>query len=105
MLESNVKEDRDSLDLLYGCVLEWGLPLNLKYKNTEIDGHMIHIYDEGSLVACFDDDITDDVITAIAKMQPLRAVFKDSSFKNSPQKINLEERIKLMAPYTSIKVL
>lgn len=105
MLESNIKEDRDALDLLFGCIIEWGLPLSLKYRKTNVEEHTIHIYDEGALVACFDDDIPDAVITAIAEMQPLRAVFRDSSFQNSPQKINLEERIKLMAPYTSVKVL
>lgn len=105
MFRSNIKEDRSALDLLFGCITEWGLPLSLKYRKIDLDGHTIHIYDEGALVACFDDDITDDVITIIAKMQPLRAVFRDSCFQNSPQKINLEERIKLISPNTSIKVL
>ena len=104
-LESNIKDDRTPLDLLYGCVLEWGLPLNLSYKEDIVDGCSIHIYDEGSLIACFDESIPNSVVEHIAELQPLRAVFRDSSFTDSPQKINLKEKFKLSSPYTSVKVL
>ena len=57
------------------------------------------------MIACFDENIPDNVIKAIAKMQPLRAVFRDSSFDGSPAKINVEEIFKLMAPDTSVKVI
>ena len=105
MLESNIKEDRTDLDLLFGCLLEWGLPLSLPYKSEKIDGCTVHNYNDGDLIACFDADIPDSVIKAIAKMQPLRAVFRDSSFNGSPAKINVEEIFKLMAPDTSVKVI
>ena len=105
MLESNVKSDRTDLDLLFGCLLEWGLPLSLPYSSETIDGCTVHNYNDGDLIACFDENIPDSVIKEIAKRQPLRAVFRDSSFANSPSKINVGEIFKLMAPDTRIKVI
>ena len=105
MLESNVKSDRTDLDLLFGCLLEWGLPLSLPYSSEVIEGCTVHNYNDGDLIACFDEDISDNVIKEIAKKQPLRAVFRDSSFANSPSKINVGEIFKLMAPDTRIKVI
>lgn len=103
--ESNIKADRNDLDLLFGCLLDWGLPLSLPYKSVNIDGYTIHNYNDGDLVACFDENIPDEVIKEIAKMQPLRAVFRDSSFANSPSKINVGEIFKLLAPDTRVKVI
>lgn len=105
MLESNVKSDRTDLDLLFGCLLEWGLPLSLPYSSEKIEGCTVHNYNDGDLIACFDENIPDSVIKAIAKKQPLRAVFRDSSFAGSPSKINVGEIFKLMAPDTTVKVI
>lgn len=105
MLESNVKSDRNDLDLLFGCLLEWGLPLSLPYNSEQIEGYTVHNYNDGDLIACFEEDVPDSVIKEIAKRQPLRAVFRDSSFANSPSKINVEEIFKLMAPDTRVKVI
>lgn len=105
MLESNVKSDRNDLDLLFGCLLEWGLPLSLPYCSEQIEGCTVHNYNDGDLIACFEEDVPDSVIKEIAKRQPLRAVFRDSSFANSPSKINVEEIFKLMAPDTRVKVV
>lgn len=105
MLESNVKADRTDLDLLFGCLLEWGLPLSLPYTSEQIEGCTVHTYNDGDLIACFDEDIPDCVIKTIAKKQPLRAVFRDSSFANSPSKINVGEVFKLLAPDTRVKVI
>ena len=105
MLESNVKPDRTDLDLLFGCLLEWGLPLSLPYKSEKIEGCSVHNYNDGDLIACFDENIPDSVIKSIAKQQPLRAVFRDSSFEGSPSKINVGEIFKLMAPDTTVKVI
>ena len=102
---SNVKSDRTDLDLLFGCLLEWGLPLSLLYSSETIDGCTVHNYNDGDLIACFDENIPDEVIKMIAKKQPLRAVFRDSSFANSPSKINVGEIFKLMAPDTRVKVI
>lgn len=104
-LESNIKEDRTDLDLFFGCLLDWGLPLSLPYTSEEIDGCTVHTYNEGDLIACFDENIPDSVIKTIAKRQPLRAVFRDSSFEGSPSKINVGEIFKLLAPDTRIKVI
>ena len=105
LLESNIKADRSALDLFFGCLLEWGLPLSMPFKSEEIDGFMIYTYNEGDLIACFDEDIPDSVIKAIAKRQPLRAVFRDNSFKSSPSKINVGEIFKMLAPDTKVKVI
>ena len=105
MLESNVKSDRTDLDLLFGCLLEWGLPLSMPYTSEQIDGCTVHTYNDGDLIACFDENIPDSVIKEIAKRQPLRAVFRDSSFNGSPAKINVGEIFKMLAPDTSVKVI
>ena len=104
-LESNVKSDRTDLDLLFGCLLEWGLPLSLPYTSETIEGCIVHTYNDGDLIACFDENIPDSVIKTIAKRQPLRAVFRDSSFASSPSKINVGEVFKLLAPETRVKVI
>ena len=104
-LESNIKDDRTDLDLLFGCLIDWGLPLSLPYKSEQIDGCTVHTYNDGDLIACFDADIPESVIREIAKRKPLRAVFRDSSFASSPAKINVEEIFKLIAPETSVKVI
>lgn len=104
-LESNIKPDRTDLDLLFGCLLEWGLPLSLPYRSEEIDGCTVHDYNDGDLIACFDENVPDSVVKAIAKKQPLRAVFRDSSFSDSPSKINVGEIFKLLAPDTRVKVI
>ncbi len=104
-LESNIKEDRTDLDLLYGVMLDWGLPLTLKHKMEKFNGATIHTVDEGSLIACFDEKISEEVVREIAKRQPLRVVFRDSSFANCPDKINVTEIFKLLAPDTTVKVI
>ena len=104
-LESNIKSDRTDLDLLFGCLLEWGLPLSLPYSSEQIEGCTVHNYNDRDLIACFDENIPDNVIKEIAKKQPIRAVFRDSSFADSPSKINVGEIFKLLAPDTSIKVI
>ena len=104
-LESNIKEDRTDLDLLFGCLLEWGLPLSLPYSSEKIDGCTVHNYNNGDLIACFDENISKTVVETIARRQPLRAVFRDSSFPNSPAKINVGEIFKLLAPDTRVKVI
>lgn len=105
MLESNVKADRTDLDLLFGCLLEWGLSLSMPYISEKVEGCTVHTYNDGDLIACFDENIPDSVIKEIAKRQPLRAVFRDSSFNGSPAKINVGEIFKMLAPDTRVKVI
>lgn len=105
LFESNIKEDRNDLDLLFGCLLEWGLTLSLPYSSEEIEGCTVHNYNDGDLIACFNDNVPDSVIKEIANKKPLRAVFRDSCFENSPSKINVGEIFKLLSPDTRVKVI
>ena len=97
-LESNIKDDRTDLDLLFGCLIDWGLPLSLPYSSEQIDGCTVHTYNDGDLIACFDANIPESVVKEIAKRKPLRAVFRDSGFASSPEKINVFEIFKLYMP-------
>lgn len=103
--EENIKPDRTDLDLLFGCLLDWGIPLNLPYVSEQIDGFTVHTYNDGDLIACFDKNVSESVIKEIAKRQPLRAVFRDSSFADSPSKINVGEIFKMIAPDTRVRVI
>ena len=104
-LESNIKPDRTDLDLLFGCLIEWGLPLSMPYTSENIEGCTIHTYNDGDLIACFNSNIPESVIKEIAKRKPLRAVFRDSGFKGSPEKINVGETFKLLSPDTRVKII
>lgn len=103
--EDNIKSDRTSLDLLFGCLVDWGVPLSLPYTSETIDGCTVHDYADGALIACFDRDVPEFVIRTIAKRQPERAVFRDSSFADSPAKINVTEIFKRLSPDTDVRVL
>ena len=102
---NNIKPDRTDLDLLFGCLLEWGLPLSMPYHSEQIDGVTVHTYSDGDLIACFDKNIPESAVKAIAKRQPLRVVFRDDSFEDSPSKINVSEIFKMISPDTRIKVI
>lgn len=105
MFESNIKEDRNDLDLLFGCLLDWGLPLSLPYTSETMGKFTVHTYNDGDLVACFNEDVSEEVVKEIARKKPLRAVFRDSSFSNSASKINVFEIFKMISPETSVKVI
>ena len=104
-LTSNIKPDRSALNVFFGCVLDWGLPLDRPYETEEIAGYAVHNYDHGALLACFADAVSEELVRAMAQRQPLRAVFRDSSFPDSPAKINAEEIFKMYSPLTKIKVI
>lgn len=104
-LVDNIKEDRTALDLLFGCLLEWNLPLSLPYSSEQIEGCTVHTYNKGDLVACFDRNVPESVVRIIANRKPLRVVFRDSSFASSPARINVEEIFKLLSPATNVRVL
>lgn len=105
LLESNVKEDRTPEDLLTQVILDLGLELSLKIEKKEILGNSVFVVQENSLVACFDDDIDFKIIDEIAELKPLKVVFKDSSFKDDKDRINVEERFKRLSPETIITVI
>lgn len=104
-LVDNVKEDRTDLDLLYQVLINWGLPLDLKHEIKEIDGFNVHIVDTDALIACFEPNIPESVMRKIAEKKPLRAVFRDGSFKSSPGKLNIEGIFKTIAPDTKLRVI
>ena len=104
-LESNIKEDRTDIDLLYGVLLDWGVPLSLPHITEKIGGKDVHFVNDTDLVACFEEHVPEDVIREIANRKPLRVVFRDSSFRSSPDKINVTEIFKTLSPETTIKVI
>ncbi len=95
---SNIKDDRTDLDLLFGCLIDWGVPLSMPYKSEQLDGCTVHVYNDGDLVACFDENIPESVVRKIAERKPLRTVFRDSGFVDSPAKINMYEIFKIYMP-------
>lgn len=104
-LESNIKDDRTDIDLLYGVLLDWGVPLSLPHITEKIGGKDVHFVNDTDLVACFEEQVPEEVIREIARRKPLRVVFRDSSFRNSPDKINVTEIFKTLSPETTIKVI
>lgn len=105
MFETNIKEDRTEEDLLTQIILDLGLTLDLKIEEKNIYNNKVFFVDHNSLVACFDDLINIDICEEICKTKPLKVVFKDSSFQNDNDKINVEERIKKLSPDTEVHVI
>ena len=103
-MEDNIKEDRSDLDLLFDCMLRWGVELSLPMTTTQVDGCTIHNVNDGDLLACFAGTITDKVISAIAAQHPLRIVFRDSSFTPASQKMNLFEQFKQLLSWSDQEV-
>ncbi len=93
-LEDNIKEDRNDLDLLFGCMLDWGVTLDLPLRTEKVDGVTIHIVNEGDLVACFDQSIPETAIDRIASLHPMRVVLRDNCFKEAKEKMNFFEIFK-----------
>ena len=101
----NVKPDRTPLDLLFQVMLELGKPLSAKIEEREVAGKKYYAVDGNDLIACFDDALGNEVITAIAKQKPLYAVFKDKSFATDSVGINNEQLFKTYSPSTVVKVI
>jgi adenine-specific DNA-methyltransferase len=104
-LASNIKEDRTGEDLLIQVMLELGLELSLPMETKQIEGKTVHYVAGNSLIACFDDNVPESVMKQIAADQPLRVVFRDSSFEDDSARINVEELFKMLSPGTEIQVL
>lgn len=90
----NIKSECTDLDLLFDCMLRWGIELSLPLQSVEVGGCTIHNVNDGDLVACLKGTVTEDVIDAIAGMHPVRVVFRDNSFIEAAQKMNLFELFK-----------
>ena len=104
-LISNIKDDRTSEDLLTQVILDLGLELNLPIEKKEILDNTIFIVQHNALVACFDDNINFEIVDEIAKLEPFKAVFKDASFADDKDRINVENRFKRLSPETRITVI
>ncbi len=91
---SNIKDGTSDLSLLFGCMLDWGVQLSLPLSSFEVGDKTIYNVNDGDLVACFAEDINEDIITVIAEIEPLRVVFRDSCFSDAPLKMNLFELFK-----------
>jgi len=105
MMVSNIKEDRTGEDLLIQVMLEWGLELSLPMEKRDISGKEVHFVAGNSLVACFDEGVSEELVREIAREKPLRVVFRDSSFADDAARINVEEQFKMLSPSTEIKVI
>ena len=97
---NNVKSDRTDLDLLFGAMLNWGVQLSLSMTSEEVDGKMIYSVNDGDLVACFAEDITENIVKAMADKQPLRVLFRDSCFARDDAKINVFETLKQLLDWS-----
>lgn len=104
-LVSNIKDDRTDLDLLYACLLDWGVEIHLPHASIDLDGCTIHNVDNGALMACFNPNVPTSVVEFMAKQLPLRAVFRDSAFASDDAKINVTEIFKNLSPDTKVKVI
>ena len=104
-LVDNVKDDRTSEDLLFQVMLELGATLDSKIEKNEVDGKTIFNVGDGYLVACFEQKVTDEVVTSIAKMQPTYAVLRDTSLVDDATATNFEQIFKTYAPNTTTKIL
>lgn len=102
---NNIKSDRTDLDLLFGCMLNWGVQLSLPMTTEEVDGKKIYTVNEGDLVACFADKVTDNVVRAMAEKQPLRVIFRDSCFERDADKINIYETFKQLMDWSDQEVV
>ena len=97
----SVKEGRTELDLLFGCMVDWGVELSNPLRTEEIAGKQLHIVNEGALVACFHKDINLEVIQHIAKMNPQRVIFRESCFEKDADKLNIYEQFKQLCGWNN----
>ena len=104
-LLSNIKEDRTPEDLLTQVILDLGLELSLPIETKKIFRNTVFIVQTNALVACFDNDIDFKIVDAIADLKPFKVVFKDASFKDDKDRINVEERFKRLSPETKVTVI
>lgn len=102
---SNIKDDRTDLDLLYACLLDWGVEIHLSHNSIDLDSCTVHNVDNGALMACFNSNAPVSVVEYMAKQHPLRAIFRDSVFASDDAKINVAEIFRNLSPDTKVKVL
>ena len=102
---NNIKADRNDLDLLFGCMLDWGVQLSLPMTQEVVDGKAIYTVNDGDLVACFAENVSEDVVKAMADKMPLRVIFRDSCFAQDADKINIYETFKQKLDWSDQEVV
>jgi len=102
---NNIKADRNDLDLLFGCMLDWGVQLSLPMEQEVVDGKTIYTVNDGDLVACFAENVSEEVVKAMADKMPLRVVFRDSCFDKDADKINIYETFKQKLDWSDQEVV
>ena len=107
LFADNIKPDRTPEDLLFQVMLDWGVDLALPIARQTLQGREVFLVDGNALVACFDahGGVDEDFVKELARVQPLRAVFRDAGFKDSAVKINVEQIFKLLSPATEVKCI
>jgi adenine-specific DNA-methyltransferase len=107
MFVDNIKPDRTPEDLLFQVMLDWGVDLALPIAKQTIQGKDVFLVDGNALAACFDGHggVDQAFVKELAKVQPLRVVFRDAGFKDSSVKINVEQIFKLLSPATEVKCI
>lgn len=104
LFSESVKAKRSELDLLFGCMVDWGVELNYPLRKEKYDGKNLHIVNEGALVACFDKEINADVVTRIAELKPLRIIFREECFATDADKLNIYEKFKQLCGWSDDEV-
>lgn len=104
-LASNIKQGRTAEDLLFQVFLEWGLELSMPIRREQVSGHELFDVDCGSLIACFDRDVDENVVREMARRQPMRAVFRDDGFATDAARINAEQMFREVSPSTEVKAI
>lgn len=102
---NNIKTDRNDLDLLFGCMLDWGVQLSLPMTQEVVGGKTIYTVNDGDLVACFAENVSEDVVKAMAEKMPLRVIFRDSCFAQDADKINIYETFKQKLDWSDQEVV
>ena len=105
MFSDNIKPDRTPEDLLFQVMLDLGVMLSSKIEETEIAGKKVFDVADGFLIACFDKDVTDETVTAIAQKKPYYAVFRDSSMASDSVATNFDQIFETYSPETERRVL
>lgn len=104
-LARSVKKDRSSEDLLFEVLLDWGLELTMPIQRMQLEGHEVQVVEDGALVVCFDAVVGQELVTAMARLQPLRAVFRDDAFPSDDARINAEQIFREVSPATEVKAV
>lgn len=102
---NSVKADRTGEDLVFQVLLDWGLEMTMPITVETLDGREVFVVEDDALIACFDSEVSPELVRAIAKREPLRAVFRDSGFASDDARINAEQIFHEISPSTDVKVI